>query len=155
MDCHTAHIACKFNEIKEKVDCRTGKIPKWVKKRTGEIIIEEKYTKQGLYESILERPTLYIGSVEPVTEWMWVYNEDKEQMEKREIKYSPGLLKIFDEILVNASDHKKTDETMDEIRITIDKEKNEITVRNNGKGIEVAIHQTEKVYVPTMIADYL
>merc|ERR1712119_212772 len=25
LDCHTAHIACKFNEIKEKVDRRTGK----------------------------------------------------------------------------------------------------------------------------------
>ena len=24
LDCHTAHIACKFNEIKEKVDRRTG-----------------------------------------------------------------------------------------------------------------------------------
>lgn len=25
LDCHTAHIACKFSEIKEKVDRRTGK----------------------------------------------------------------------------------------------------------------------------------
>merc|ERR1711915_966552 len=25
LDCHTAHIACKFAEIKEKVDRRTGK----------------------------------------------------------------------------------------------------------------------------------
>merc|ERR1712061_694195 len=25
LDCHTAHMACKFNEIKEKVDRRTGK----------------------------------------------------------------------------------------------------------------------------------
>nr|ABU41064.1 elongation factor 1-alpha [Lepeophtheirus salmonis] len=25
LDCHTAHIACKFNQIKEKVDRRTGK----------------------------------------------------------------------------------------------------------------------------------
>lgn len=25
LDCHTAHIACRFNEIKEKVDRRTGK----------------------------------------------------------------------------------------------------------------------------------
>ncbi|XGW12769.1 hypothetical protein V3C99_013432 [Haemonchus contortus] len=25
LDCHTAHIACKFNELKEKVDRRTGK----------------------------------------------------------------------------------------------------------------------------------
>ncbi|PAV58474.1 hypothetical protein WR25_22035 [Diploscapter pachys] len=25
LDCHTAHIACKFNELKEKIDRRTGK----------------------------------------------------------------------------------------------------------------------------------
>lgn len=26
LDCHTAHIACKFNEIKEKIDRRSGKL---------------------------------------------------------------------------------------------------------------------------------
>ena len=35
LDCHTAHIACKFNEIKEKMDRRTGKAieeaPKFIK----------------------------------------------------------------------------------------------------------------------------
>merc|ERR1712058_125013 len=35
LDCHTAHIACKFVEIKEKVDRRTGKStennPKFIK----------------------------------------------------------------------------------------------------------------------------
>jgi elongation factor 1-alpha len=35
LDCHTAHIACKFSEIKEKVDRRTGTVleaePKFVK----------------------------------------------------------------------------------------------------------------------------
>ena len=25
LDCHTAHIACKFEEIKEKIDRRSGK----------------------------------------------------------------------------------------------------------------------------------
>ena len=25
LDCHTAHIACKFEELKEKIDRRTGK----------------------------------------------------------------------------------------------------------------------------------
>ena len=25
LDCHTAHIACKFHEIKEKIDRRSGK----------------------------------------------------------------------------------------------------------------------------------
>ncbi|KAF0881646.1 EF1A factor, partial [Crocuta crocuta] len=25
LHCHTAHIACKFAELKEKIDCRSGK----------------------------------------------------------------------------------------------------------------------------------
>ena len=25
LDCHTAHIACKFAELKEKIDCCSGK----------------------------------------------------------------------------------------------------------------------------------
>lgn len=35
LDCHTAHIACKFTEIKEKIDRRSGKVleemPKFIK----------------------------------------------------------------------------------------------------------------------------
>ena len=26
LDCHTAHVACKFEELKEKIDRRTGKV---------------------------------------------------------------------------------------------------------------------------------
>jgi len=43
LDCHTAHIACKFNELKEKCDRRSGKKlednPKFVK--TGDAAIVE------------------------------------------------------------------------------------------------------------------
>lgn len=42
LDCHTAHIACKFNEIKEKVDRRTGKAteeaPKAIKSGDAAIV---------------------------------------------------------------------------------------------------------------------
>merc|ERR1719327_983563 len=42
LDCHTAHIACKFNEIKEKVDRRTGKStednPKFIKSGDAAIV---------------------------------------------------------------------------------------------------------------------
>ena len=35
LDCHTAHVACKFSEIKEKIDRRSAKVleenPKFVK----------------------------------------------------------------------------------------------------------------------------
>jgi len=42
LDCHTAHIACKFNEIQEKVDRRTGKAtetnPKSIKSGDAAIV---------------------------------------------------------------------------------------------------------------------
>merc|ERR1712107_60777 len=42
LDCHTAHIACKFAEIKEKVDRRTGKAvesaPKFIKSGDSAIV---------------------------------------------------------------------------------------------------------------------
>jgi DNA topoisomerase-2 len=47
------------------------------------------------------RPDTYIGSVQPVTEQMWVYENDS--MVLRDITYVPGFYKIFDEILVNAA----------------------------------------------------
>jgi len=42
LDCHTAHIACKFHEIKEKIDRRTGKtmeaFPKFIKSGDAGIV---------------------------------------------------------------------------------------------------------------------
>lgn len=117
--------------------------------------IEGIYQKKSQLEHILLRPDTYIGSVEPVSEIMWVYDKEKEAMVQREIKYVPGLYKIFDEILVNAADNKQRDPTMDAIKIEIDPENNVISVWNNGKGIPVVIHKEENMYVPTMIFGHL
>lgn len=76
-------------------------------------------------------------------------------MVKRSISYVPGLYKIFDEILVNAADNKQRDPKMDSVKVTIDVEKNLISVYNNGDGIPVEIHQEEGVYVPEMIFGHL
>merc|ERR1712154_206591 len=42
LDCHTAHVACKFSQIKEKVDRRTGKAteanPKFIKSGDAGIV---------------------------------------------------------------------------------------------------------------------
>lgn len=42
LDCHTAHIACKFAELKEKIDRRSGKKlednPKFVKSGDAAIV---------------------------------------------------------------------------------------------------------------------
>lgn len=82
--------------------------------------IEGIYQKKSQLEHILLRPDTYIGSVEPVTEMMWVFDREKEMMVQKDIKYVPGLYKIFDEILVNAADNKQRDPKMDMIKIDID-----------------------------------
>lgn len=82
--------------------------------------IEGIYQKKSQLEHILLRPDTYIGSVEPVTETMWIFDKEKDMMVQKEIKYVPGLYKIFDEILVNAADNKQRDPKMDMIKIDID-----------------------------------
>ncbi|XP_056375982.1 DNA topoisomerase 2-beta isoform X2 [Hyla sarda] len=112
--------------------------------------VERVYQKKTQLEHILLRPDTYIGSVEPVTQAMWVYDEDV-GMNCRDITYVPGLYKIFDEILVNAADNKQRDKNMSCIKISIDPDSNIISVWNNGKGIPVVEHKVEKVYVPALI----
>jgi len=82
--------------------------------------VERIYQKKSQLEHILLRPDTYIGSVEQVTEVMWVYDNEKSALTQREITYVPGLYKIFDEILVNAADNKVRDPKMDTIKVDID-----------------------------------
>jgi DNA topoisomerase-2 len=117
--------------------------------------ISEQYQKLTQLEHILRRPDTYIGSVERTEKQMWVYNTATDSMEFREVSFVPGLYKIFDEILVNAADNKQNDKNMDEIRVTVDREKGEISVWNNGRGIPIEIHTKEKIYVPEMIFGHL
>ncbi len=86
---------------------------------------------------------------------MWVFNSGTESIESREVSYVPGLYKIFDEVLVNAADNKQNDKNMDEIRVTIDAETGQISVRNNGRGIPIEIHAKEGIYIPEMIFGHL
>uniref|UniRef100_A0A673HXD3 DNA topoisomerase 2 n=1 Tax=Sinocyclocheilus rhinocerous TaxID=307959 RepID=A0A673HXD3_9TELE len=120
------------------------------KKDDKRLSVERIYQKKTQLEHILLRPDTYIGSVEPVTQQMWVFDEDM-GMNCRDITYVPGLYKIFDEILVNAADNKQRDKAMNCIKVNIDSENNTISVWNNGKGIPVVEHKVEKVYVPALI----
>lgn len=132
-----------FDENKTAV----GKVKKGDDRRLS---VERIYQKKTQLEHILLRPDTYIGSVEPVTQPMWVFDEE-EGLNCREVTFVPGLYKIFDEILVNAADNKQRDPTMSCIKIVIDPENNTVSVWNNGKGIPVVEHKVEKVYVPALI----
>lgn len=117
--------------------------------------IEKTYQKKSQLEHVLLRPDTYIGSVEHLSQEMWIWDKNKDRMIKKEITFVPGLYKIFDEILVNAADNKQRDQNMSCVRINIDQEKNCIKIFNNGKGIPVVEHKEEKLLIPTMIFGHL
>ncbi|TAQ90008.1 hypothetical protein B7494_g1650 [Chlorociboria aeruginascens] len=115
----------------------------------------EQYQKLTQLEHIIKRPDTYIGSVERTEQQMWVFNSETTQMELRKVNFVPGLYKIFDEIMVNAADNKQNDSSMNMIKVVMDREKGEISVENNGRGIPIEIHAKEKVYIPEMIFGHL
>ncbi len=122
-----------------------------MKKNSKKETIEEQYQKVTQYEHILKRPDSYIGSIEFQKEKLWVYNSETEKLEFRDVKYVPGLFKIFDEILVNAADNYQNDKSMKYIKVEIDRKNNRIKVKNGGKGIPIEIHKKYKMYVPQLI----
>uniref|UniRef100_A0A1I7XH15 C3H1-type domain-containing protein n=1 Tax=Heterorhabditis bacteriophora TaxID=37862 RepID=A0A1I7XH15_HETBA len=81
-----------------------------------------RYQRISPIEHILLRPDTYIGSTAVVEDMpRWIFDRVSKRMNRLCVSYPPGLLKIFDEILVNAADNKQRDHTMKEIRIIVDK----------------------------------
>jgi DNA topoisomerase-2 len=117
--------------------------------------VSEKYQKKSHLEHIRDLPDTYIGSIEPITQPMWVYNEESSTMEQQDITYIPGLFKIFDEVLVNANDHKIRCPELKNIKVNIDTESGKISVWNDGSGIDVEIHEESGVYAPELIFGHL
>ena len=120
--------------------------------------VEETYKKVNQIEHVLLRPDTYVGSCEvtPTTTWEVVPDvESGGRMRQRQMSIVPGLFKIFDEILVNANDHKVRDPSMKKLQVSIDVAENRISVRNDGDGIPIEMHRTEGVWVPELIFGHL
>uniref|UniRef100_A0A8R1HV81 DNA topoisomerase 2 n=2 Tax=Caenorhabditis japonica TaxID=281687 RepID=A0A8R1HV81_CAEJA len=118
-----------------------------------------KYEKKSPTEHVLLRPDTYIGGVgtrENHPCWTLTDTENTPEnssttMHLREVTYPPGLLKIFDEILVNAADNKARDPTMNRLEVQLDPKTARISVWNNGKGLPVEMHPSENMWVPTLV----
>lgn len=113
--------------------------------------IEEKYRKLSDVEHVIARPGMYIGSTTDTTQKAWVYEESVSKMQRNDVTYNPGFIKIFDEIVSNAVDEsKRPGSNLNTIKIDINRETGEMVVFDNG-GIPVVIHKDENRYVPEMI----
>jgi DNA topoisomerase-2 len=107
-------------------------------------------------EHILKRPDSYVGPVEQGTEPYWIL--DGSTFTKKNLKYSPALLKIFDEILVNAIDRNSLHpKHVSSISVAIDKDVGSVTIENNGPlgGIGVRMHEKEGLWNPELVFGHL
>src|ERR1700747_2628250 len=122
---------------------------------TDDIAVEKLYGTRTQHESILKSSDMYIGSTNVRNEPHWIYNENGKDNEakiiKQNIDFIPGFLKIYDEIVINARDAKVNDETVKNIKITIDKKTGKISCLNDGKGIRIEMYKDKNIYLPTLI----
>lgn len=126
--------------------------------------LESKYQKKSQLEHIKDLPDTYIGSTELTTEEQYIYENDK--IVKKSISYVPGLLNIFNEIIVNSIDHHTrchnddSEDNVKYIKVYFDIPNNTIRIRNEGS-IEISKHPTIKnekgkpVYIPELIFGHL
>lgn len=111
--------------------------------------IEEKYRKLSDIEHCLERPGMYVGSIKPREEEVYLLGaEDK--FEVRKVTYNPAFLKIFDEIVSNSIDEHRRNPKLNEVKVTVDQSTGVVVVWDNG-GIPVVKHAQYDEWVPEMI----
>lgn len=129
------------------------------------------YQKLDHREHVLRRPGMYIGSVEPEDTLMWVFDPAQGRMVQRTAQYVPGLLKVVDEILMNAVDHgvrlrrlkadgKEVSHFVKKIAVSIDRDTGVISVENDGEGIPVQVTEHagadgNALYVPELIFGHM
>lgn len=120
--------------------------------------IEERYIKLSHKEHILKRSETYIGANEITKKIVFTaenYNEDirDTKIVYKEVEYNPSFIKIFDEIITNASDHSIRTGKVKNIKVNITDDT--ISIENDGDGIPVVIHPSEKIYIPELIFGHL
>jgi DNA topoisomerase II len=118
--------------------------------KNDEKTIEERYKNKTHHNHILEIPDTYIGSVNSDIVKIYTFDDETNKITFGEKTINEGLFKIFDEILVNASDNSIRDPTQDTIKVNIEDD-GTIEVYNNGKSIPICIHKELNIYIPEMI----
>jgi DNA topoisomerase-2 len=115
--------------------------------------IEDRFKKLSHKEHILKKPGMYIGNVYTEPTKMFVFEDINEikgsKFNYKTVEYNAGFIKLFDEVLTNASDHYIRTGLVKYIKITV--EKDYVSIENDGPGIPIEMHKEHKMYVPELI----
>jgi len=129
-------------------------------------LLANKYQQKTDKEHILSNPDTYVGSVEHVSDMLWIFCEADGKIVQKNIEYIPGLFKLFDEGIVNCRDHVIRMQTAVErgddnampvthIDISISADDGTIVMTNDGNGIDVATHPEHNIWIPELIFGHL
>jgi len=134
--------------------------------------LANKYQQKTDKQHILDNPDTYIGSVEEVDSDVWIINDTTPsdnvngcKIIEKNIKYIPGLFKLFDEGIVNCRDHvvRMNQAVKDSVPNAIPVSCIDISIQsdgtivmiNDGNGIDVAEHPEYKIWIPELIFGHL
>jgi DNA topoisomerase-2 len=132
--------------------------------------LANKYQQKTDKQHILDNPDTYIGSVEEIDSIVWVNNDTSENVTnnkiiEKNIKYIPGLFKLFDEGIVNCRDHvvRMNQAITNNVANSLPVSYIDITIQddgtiimiNDGNGIDVAQHPEYKIWIPELIFGHL
>ena len=114
--------------------------------------IEQKYQEMDEISHVLLRAGMYVGSTKDEEKDMFIYNDDREEMEMQTVTFVPAMLKVVDEVISNSCDEfrRKDNMGLTTLEVIINKSKGEISVKDNG-GIPIVKHKEAKLYVPEFI----
>lgn len=117
---------------------------------------KQRYQRKTHHQHILDIPDTYIGSTETQTKECWIINENEEIVWKK-VDINAGFMRIYEEIILNAFDHSVRNDNVKQIRIDVDQKKGRVLITNDGPGIPIEYHETEKrkdgspMYIPELI----
>lgn len=97
-------------------------------------------------DHVLNRPDLYMGENTVKTKNMYLYDPESKRVTCEKVTYSTGLIKIFDEILMNAVDNVQRNSGITYIKVDISSD--EITISNNGESIPIKLYNDTNIYEP-------
>ena len=106
----------------------------------------EKFKKYTQVEHILARPGMYLGDIKCVISEAWKIENEK--LVHSICNYNPGIYKLFDEIITNASDEVQRNPNVKVLKVEISQEKSSVF---NDSGIPIDIHPEYNVYIPELI----
>jgi hypothetical protein len=129
------------------------------------------YERKDPREHVLLRPGMYVGATtpQPVPPGTWIPEASGGATLAPAPPGSvwvPALVKVFDEVLVNAMDNRTRDGGMTRLSVELhfpapgagvgsSATAPVVVVTNNGRGLPVALHPTEGVWVPELVMGHL